>query len=108
MMRFCFQKIGVAIDNLRPEVDSVFDRSESAVQDCSGKEAEAIEQALDKVTHITQTHFTLQTLHTLHLVLWQKSLSTAIHRLQSCSLFRFRYIFFHICLQSRFNLAGVS
>jgi hypothetical protein len=27
----------------------VFDRSETAVQDCSGKEAEAIEQALDKV-----------------------------------------------------------
>lgn len=27
----------------------MFDRSESAVQDCSGKEAEAIEQALDKV-----------------------------------------------------------
>ncbi|XP_028414557.1 dystrophin-like isoform X10 [Dendronephthya gigantea] len=43
------KKIGESIDKLRPEVDSVFDRSEIAVQDCSGKEAEAIEQALDKV-----------------------------------------------------------
>lgn len=30
----------------------MFDRSESAVQDCSGKEAEAIEQALDKVNTV--------------------------------------------------------
>ena len=69
MMPFCFQKIGVAIDNLRPEVDSVFDRSESAVQDCSGKEAEAIEQALDKVIHITHYTNTFHITNITHIAL---------------------------------------